>query len=114
MFRTGHATSRENISRFGAGWVVAKKSFKIRSSYSILGYLPTPLGHPGAKGRGDMGMGRPLSRTRLKNTKLFLLNVCLISAGCLQIVFGHKYSPSGAALPFWDKIVEIGLGGEIL
>ena len=35
-----------------------------------------------------------------------------MSAGCLQIVFGHKYSPSGAALPFWDQIVEIGLGGR--
>ena len=28
-------------------------------------------------------MGRPLSRTRLKNTKLFLLNVCWMSANRL-------------------------------
>ena len=99
MFRTGHATSRENISRFGAGWVVAKKSFKIRSSYSILGYLPTPLGHPGARGRGDMGMGRPLSRTRLKNTKLFLLNVCWMSANRL---WSQIFS-------FWCDLAILGL-----
>ena len=40
MVGTGHATSGENISRFWAGWVVAKKSVNIISSYHILGYLP--------------------------------------------------------------------------
>ena len=47
MVGTGHATSGENISRFWAGWVVAKKSVNIISSYYILGYLPTPLAQTG-------------------------------------------------------------------